>query len=67
MLCERCQQDERNPGERFCKECRKAVLAEIDKQLTPRVFGRHRSADQMQERSHDPNPWSENAVRALED
>lgn len=39
-MCERCKKDVALPRERYCKACRKAVLAELRENgyLTPRPY-----------------------------
>jgi len=46
---------------RFCRKCLKAFVA----RLNPIPYRPWRGADK-QEASHDPGPWQENAVRAME-
>lgn len=49
-LCERCNVEKANSGERYCKACRKAVLAELQEAgyLTSRQFG-HAGGNRSQE------------------
>lgn len=67
--CERCGREWAVRGNRFCSGCRKVVLQELENAgyLTKRI-GKptYRDRDKREELDY-PNPWQENAVRALED
>jgi hypothetical protein len=70
LPCTRCDSGMRRPGDRFCKVCRKAVLAELKaagylQGLPWRMIARNASNERGYDR--EPNPSGENAVRALED
>jgi hypothetical protein len=68
-ICPRCSfKFETDKGDRYCKDCRKAVKSELAAsgflQKTARVV--YRSSDQKAANDRESNPWSENAVRSLE-
>lgn len=68
--CERCQSlFESKGGDKFCKDCRKAVLAELKDAgyLTLKPWATAVKADNRGQRDLEPSPWQENAVRSLED
>lgn len=67
--CEECRADS-EPGERYCKRCRKVVLAQLDAAgyLTPKVWTRpYREPDKRAATTGDPDPWQEDAIRAMEE
>ena len=51
MICERCRVRKPIPTEKYCKECKKEVLAELKEAgyLTPKPFLKPRSFDQMED------------------
>ena len=68
--CEECKKESRVEGQRFCSDCKKALLARMREEgyLEADWRGRaYRGRDARQAEDKDPNPWLENAVRALED
>jgi hypothetical protein len=71
--CERCDQEPRIQGERFCKKCRKAVLAELKEAgyltrapLYPGAWTKPPSQNQDDSAGENTSPWQDNAIRALE-
>lgn len=68
-LCERCGRAWAVRRSRFCKDCCKEVLAELDSvgYLTKKVPKPTCRSGGKCESSHDPNPSQENALRAWED
>jgi len=71
--CEMCGEAPRSKDKRFCKDCCKAKLADLREagylERVPRKTQR-RGKDREQAPDgpqYDPSPWSENAIRALED
>jgi hypothetical protein len=68
--CQRCGDTPARPHERYCTECRRAVLAELKAAgyLTP-TPRRKRSHPENRDAAAqlEPSPSGENAVRAMED
>ena len=71
--CERCIKEPRVAGERFCEECRQAVLAEMKQSgyltrapLYTGAWEKPRYRNQQEEMSKKLSPWQDNAIRALE-
>jgi hypothetical protein len=52
LECERCGKREPDKGYRFCKACRRCLLAEMQaaRYLTPRYQYKSRSKDEMEDR-----------------
>jgi len=66
--CERCNEAEAKPGERYCAPCKRAVKAEMKQAgYLQRVPGRrHQLVDALGPRTSGGGSW-DNAVRTLED
>lgn len=68
-VCERCG----GPGRlhyRYCKECHKTALLEMEEAgYLERRPGRQqfRPKEKQQDTAKEPSPWTEDAIRALED
>lgn len=67
--CEDCGQPTIHDDDRFCKDCRKARVAQMQADNYLRSVPRHagRPSEKMQAPDMEPSPWGENAVRALEE
>mgnify|MGYP001609119091 CR=1 FL=1 len=63
-LCAECG---RNPAittdRRFCNKCLKALIAKISPGSTTHGF---RSDQEREDRSREPSPWQEDAIRRME-
>jgi hypothetical protein len=70
LPCERCNEAQRVLGERFCRDCRKSVLADLQRSgFLEKVpwRTRMRPAEKRQAHERDPSGSQENAVRDLEE
>jgi hypothetical protein len=68
--CEKCGEGDRVKKERFCTACKNAWKLKASQEgylfkLPPKR--RYRKPEQREAACIEPNPWGENAVRALED
>jgi superfamily I DNA/RNA helicase len=73
VQCERCTKESRMKGERYCKECRKAVLSELKENgyltrapLYPGAWSPPRPPGQREDTSEGSSPGQDNAIRAWE-
>jgi hypothetical protein len=73
VQCERCTKESRMKGERYCKECRKAVLTELKENgyltrapLYPGAWAPPQSPGQREGMSEGSSPGQDNAIRAWE-
>jgi len=74
-FCQNCGYETRNVKERWCPDCKKAVLAEMKAsgyfQYCPKMNISHRTQDMQEDRWEtkglNSNPWQENVIRQFED